>query len=78
MVVEETLVDGEAEVPDVYHLGGSNIDVVDLDFALTVGSHREFVENFLGWLVDTEDHYLVDDLGSGLRVEVLVSDGSCH
>ena len=36
MVVEETLVDGDTEVPEVDHLGGLNIDVADIDLALTL------------------------------------------
>lgn len=78
MVVEQTLVDGDAQVPDVDHLGGRNVDLVDLDFALTVGSHGEFVKNLLGGLVDTEDHDLVDDLSGGFGVEVLVSNRLGH
>ena len=78
MVVEQTLVDGDTQVRDMYHLGGGNVHLVDLNFALALSLHGPFVENFLGWLVDTKDHDLVDDLSGGLGVEVLVTDRSCH
>ena len=78
MVVEQTLVDGDTQVRDMYHLGGCNVHLVDLNFALALSLHGPFVENFLGWLVDTKDHDLVDDLSGGLGVEVLVTNRSCH
>ena len=77
VVVEETLVDWEAQVPQVHHFGGSNIDVVNLDLALTTGSHSEFVKDLCGGFIDTEDHDFVDDLSLGLRVHVLVADRLC-
>ena len=78
MVVEETLVDGDTEVPEVDHLGGLNIDVADINLALTLSLHREFVKDALGSLLDAEDHDLIDDLGGSPGVEVLVTDGLGH
>jgi len=77
VVVEETLVDWETQVPQVHHFGGSNIDVVNLDFALTTSGHSEFVKDLCGGCLDTEDHDFVDDLSGGLRVKVLVTDRLC-
>ena len=78
MVVEQTLVDGDTQMRDMYHLGGGNVHLVDLNFALALSLHGPFVENFLGWLIDTKDHDLVDDLSGGFGVEVLVTNGSCN
>ena len=75
MVVEETLVDGDTEVPEMDHLGGLNIDVADINLALTLSLHREFVKDALGSLLNAEDHDLIDDLGGSPGVEVLVTDG---
>ena len=72
MVVEETLVDGQAQVPQVYHLGRLNVDVVHIDLALAFSLHSELVKNALGSLFNAEDHDLVDDLGSSSGVQVLV------
>jgi hypothetical protein len=77
VVVEETLVNREAEVPQVDHLGGGNVNVVNLNLALTTSSHRKFVEDLRGGLLDTEDHNLVDELGRGLGVKVLVAERFC-
>ena len=78
VVVEKTLVDGDAEVPQMYHLGRFDVDLVYIDFTLAVSLHGEFVEDACGGSVDTEDHDLVDDLGGGIAVQVLVADRFCH
>ena len=48
---------------------------MDINISLVVSLHGEFVKDALGSLVNTEDHNLIDDLGSSLGVEVLVADG---
>ena len=78
MVIEETLVDRDAEVPKVDHLGGFNVDLVHIDITLAVCLHGEFVEDASGSLIDAEDHNFVDYLGGGLAVQVLVADRFCH
>lgn len=74
MVVEETLVDGQAQVPHVDHLGGLNVDVVHIDLALALSLHGKLVENALGGLFNTEDHDLINDLSGSSGVQVLVTD----
>merc|ERR1719188_1092991 len=69
---------GDAQVPQVNHLCGFDVDVVDIDVALALGLHGEFVEDLLGCLVDIEDHDLIDDVGGGLGVEVLVANRLGH
>ena len=61
-------------MPQVDHLGGLDVDVVNINLALSVSLHGEFVEDALGGLLDTEDHDFIDELGGGLGVEVLVAD----
>ena len=73
--MEESLVDWEAELEEVHHFGRSYVDVMDIDISLVVSLRGESVKDALGSLVDTEDHNFIDDLGSGLGVEVLVADG---
>ena len=48
--------------------------MVNVNIALTVSLHGEFVKNALGGLLNTEDHDLIDDLGGSLGVKVLVAD----
>ena len=74
MVVEETFIDGDAEVVEVDHLGGLNVDVVHVDLALAFSLHSESVEDALGGLLDAKDHDFVNDLGGGLGVHVLVAN----
>ena len=59
------------------HLGGGNINEMNLDVALTTGSHCEFVEDLLGRLINAKDHNLIDKLGGTLDVKILVADGLC-
>ena len=73
--VEETLIDGDAKVPEVDHLSRSNVDVVDVNFALAVSLHSESVKDALGGMLDTEDKNFVNDLGGGRGVHVLVANG---
>ena len=78
VVVEEALVDGDAQVPEVDHLGGLDVDVVHIDLALALGLHGESVKDALGGLVNVEDHDFVNNVGGGLYVEVLITNALCH
>ena len=74
VVVEEALIDWKAKVPQVYHLGGLNVDVVHINLALAVSLHGELVKDTLGGMLNAEDHDLVNELSGALRVQILVAD----
>jgi len=73
--VEEVLIDWDCQVVHMYLLGRLNVVELSLYLSLVSGPHCEFVKHLLGRLWHTVDGDLVDDLGGGWHIEVLVVEG---